>query len=113
MDLRIPDDISHARPTPARVDRWVAGLAGVRADVLPSRRRRRGLHTGSCTRSLVALDYFAYNFIKIHRTLRATPAMAAGVTDQLWHVADLVAPWGACERGEERRDGTRKRMINP
>jgi hypothetical protein len=27
----------------------------------------------------VALDYFAYNFIKIHRTLRETPAMAAGL----------------------------------
>ncbi len=39
----------------------------------------------------VALNYFAYNFIKIHRTLRMTPAMAAGVTDRLWDVADLVA----------------------
>ena len=29
----------------------------------------------------VALNYFAYNFIKIHRTLRASPAMAAGVTN--------------------------------
>ena len=28
----------------------------------------------------MALNYFAYNFIKIHRTLRVTPAMAAGVT---------------------------------
>jgi hypothetical protein len=34
----------------------------------------------------VALGYFAYNFIKIHRTLRCTPAMAAGVTDRLWEV---------------------------
>jgi hypothetical protein len=39
----------------------------------------------------VALNYFAYNFIKIHRTLRVTPAMAAGVTDRLWDVPDLVA----------------------
>lgn len=39
----------------------------------------------------VALGYFAYNFIKIHRTLRVTPAMAAGVTDRLWEVADLVS----------------------
>ena len=28
----------------------------------------------------VALGYFAYNFTKIHRTMRMTPAMAAGVT---------------------------------
>ena len=39
----------------------------------------------------VALNYFAYNFIKIHRTLRVTPAMAAGVTTRLCEVADLVA----------------------
>ena len=39
----------------------------------------------------VALNYFAYNFIKIHRTLRVSPAMAAGVTTRLWEVLDLVA----------------------
>jgi hypothetical protein len=38
-----------------------------------------------------ALNYFAYNFIKIHRTLRMSPAMAARVTDRLWDVSDLVA----------------------
>jgi hypothetical protein len=38
----------------------------------------------------VALNYFAYNFIKIHSSLRMTPAMAAGVTSKLWDVADLV-----------------------
>jgi len=38
----------------------------------------------------VALNYFAYNFIKIHRTLRVTPAMAAGVTDRLWEVSEPV-----------------------
>ncbi|MBI3047883.1 MAG: IS1 family transposase [Acidobacteria bacterium] len=38
----------------------------------------------------VALTYFAYNFIKIHRTLRVAPAMAAGVTDRLWEVSDIV-----------------------
>ena len=41
----------------------------------------------------VALYYFAYNFIKIHRTLRVSPAMAAGVTDRLWEVSDLIALW--------------------
>jgi hypothetical protein len=35
------------------------------------------------------LNYFAYNFIKIHRTLRMSPAMAAGVIDRLWSVEDL------------------------
>lgn len=45
----------------------------------------------------VALNYFAYNFIKIHRTLRVSPAMAAGVADRLWSVSDLVTTWEAEE----------------
>jgi hypothetical protein len=45
----------------------------------------------------VALGYFAYNFIKINRTLRMTPAMAAGVTARLWEVSDLVALWESRE----------------
>ena len=39
----------------------------------------------------VAINYFAYNFIKIHRTVRVSPAMAAGVTNRLFDVSDLVA----------------------
>jgi hypothetical protein len=50
----------------------------------------------------VALYYFSYNFIKIHRSLRVTPAMAAGVTDCLWSVSDLVDLWEAEERRLER-----------
>ena len=38
----------------------------------------------------VALPYFVYNFVRQHRTLRVSPAMASGVTDRLWEVADLV-----------------------
>jgi IS1 family transposase len=38
----------------------------------------------------VALHYAYYNFVKIHQTLRVTPAMAAGVTDRLWSIEDLV-----------------------
>ncbi len=47
-----------------------------------------------------ALNYFAYNFIQIHRTLRTSPAMAAGVTDRLWDVNDLVALWESYETRE-------------
>jgi hypothetical protein len=50
----------------------------------------------------VALGYFAYNFLKINRTLRMTPAMAAGVTGKLWEVADLMTAWEASERRQER-----------
>jgi len=38
----------------------------------------------------VALNYFAYNFIKIHTSPRLSPAMAAGVTTRLFDVSDLV-----------------------
>lgn len=50
----------------------------------------------------VALYYFSCNFIKIHGTLRTSPAMAAGVTNRLWEVSDLVALWEAEERRGER-----------
>jgi hypothetical protein len=38
----------------------------------------------------VALHYMNYNFCRIHKTLRITPAMAAGVTDRLWEIGDIV-----------------------
>lgn len=38
----------------------------------------------------VALHYCAYNFCRVHRTLRMTPAMAAGVADTIWEIEDLA-----------------------
>ena len=38
----------------------------------------------------LAIHYMHYNFVRIHQTLRVTPAMAAGVTDRLWDVEDIV-----------------------
>jgi hypothetical protein len=49
----------------------------------------------------VALNFFAYNFIKIHRALRVSPAMAAKVTDRLWEVKDLVAMWEQYEQARK------------
>jgi hypothetical protein len=39
----------------------------------------------------IALHTMYYNFVRIHQTLKVTPAMAAGVTDKLWEMDDLVA----------------------
>ncbi|MBV9762598.1 MAG: IS1 family transposase [Acidobacteriaceae bacterium] len=39
----------------------------------------------------LAIHYMHYNFVRIHQTLRITPAMAAGVTDRLWSIQDIVA----------------------
>src|SRR5216110_1119008 len=38
----------------------------------------------------VALHYMHYNFVRIHKTLKITPAMAAGVTTKLWEIADIA-----------------------
>jgi IS1 family transposase len=38
----------------------------------------------------VALFTTYYNFVRIHKTLRVTPAMAAGVTEKLWEIGDIV-----------------------
>ena len=38
----------------------------------------------------VALHFMHYNFVRIHKTLRVTPAMAAGVTKRLWEMSDIV-----------------------
>lgn len=39
---------------------------------------------------MVALYTAWYNFVRIHKTLRTTPAMAAVVTDRLWSMEDIV-----------------------
>jgi transcriptional regulator with XRE-family HTH domain len=53
----------------------------------------------------VALFAMYYNFVRVHKTLRVTPAMAANVTKRLWEMSDIVdvleayeakaANWGA------------------
>jgi len=41
-------------------------------------------------KAAVALHFAWYNFVRIHRSLRVTPAMAAGVSDRLWTMSDLI-----------------------
>jgi len=38
----------------------------------------------------VAIYFMHYNFVRLHQTLRCTPAMAAGVSKELWELADMV-----------------------
>ena len=62
----------------------------------------------------VALHCTFYNFVRIHKTLRVSPAMAAGLTERLWSVADIVALVEAAEAAEgpkkrgpyKKREGT-------
>ena len=39
---------------------------------------------------MMAIYFMHYNFVRIHQSLRVTPAMAAGVTPKLWEMSDLV-----------------------
>jgi IS1 family transposase len=38
----------------------------------------------------IALYFMHYNFCRIHKSLRVTPAMAAGITDRLWSFDDIL-----------------------
>jgi len=38
----------------------------------------------------VALYFAWYNFVRVHSSLRVTPAMAAGITDHIWSFGDLL-----------------------
>jgi IS1 family transposase len=38
----------------------------------------------------VALFTTYYNFVRVHKTLRTSPAMAAGITENLWEISDIV-----------------------
>ena len=40
---------------------------------------------------MIALYFVFYNFARIHKTLKMTPALAAGITDRLWSMDDIVA----------------------
>ena len=41
-------------------------------------------------KAAVALHFAHYNFVRVHSSLRVTPAMAAGITDHLWSVKYLL-----------------------
>jgi hypothetical protein len=39
----------------------------------------------------VAIHFMWYNFVKLHKAHKTTPAKAAGVTDRVWSAEDIVA----------------------
>jgi hypothetical protein len=59
----------------------------------------------------VALHYMHYNFCRIHKTLRITPAMAAGVTDHVWSIADIVAIIEGAEPAPGKRGPYKNRIA--
>jgi IS1 family transposase len=57
----------------------------------------------------VAIYFMHYNFAKIHQTLRITPAMAAGVTDHVWSLEEIVGLLEQAEPKGVKRGPYRKR----
>ena len=39
----------------------------------------------------IAIHYMHYNYVRVHQSLRVTPAMEAGVSDHVWSIAELIA----------------------
>jgi hypothetical protein len=58
----------------------------------------------------LALYFTWYNWVRVHKTLRVTPAMAAGLTERLWTMAD-IAELVEASLSKPGRRGSYKRII--
>ena len=63
----------------------------------------------------VALHFAHYIFVRLHRSLRVTPAMAAGVSDRLWSLEDSIIPFylqrWSVSRAHRMRSGWRELAL--
>jgi hypothetical protein len=59
----------------------------------------------------LALYFAFYNFCRIHKALRVSPAMAAGITDRLWSLEDIVARIDADAPASKPRGPYKKRAV--
>jgi hypothetical protein len=57
----------------------------------------------------LAIYFMHYNFVRIHSSLRVSPAMAAGVSDKLWSMDDIVALVEARDPAPKKRGPYKKR----
>jgi hypothetical protein len=58
----------------------------------------------------LSLYFVFYNFCRVHKSLRVSPAMAAGVADRLWSMEDVVALIDARAPVPGKRGPYRKRV---
>ncbi|HEX2554540.1 MAG TPA: IS1 family transposase [Microvirga sp.] len=61
----------------------------------------------------LSLYFTFYNFVRIHKTLKVTPAMAAGVSDRLWSMEDIAALVEAAAPAPAKRGPYKKRVSIP
>jgi hypothetical protein len=60
----------------------------------------------------VALHVMHYNYVRVHSTLRVTPAMEAGLSDRVWSLSDIVTLLEAKER-EKAKKPSKPRGLQP
>jgi hypothetical protein len=62
----------------------------------------------------LALYFLFYNFVRVHKTLRMSPAMAAGISDTLWTMEDIAERIEARQAKPAKRGPYKKRLVgNP
>ncbi|WP_298379399.1 IS1 family transposase [Azospirillum sp.] len=61
----------------------------------------------------LALYFMFYNFVRIHKSLKGTPAMAAKVTDRLWSMEDIAAAIDVRADAPKKRGAHTKREAEP
>lgn len=96
-----PPKVSSIEKTPVfgQPDEDLVSTSGVERQNLTMRMQMRRMTrlTNGYSKSLrhhraaTALHFCAYNYVRIHSTIRCTPAMAAGVTNKVWSMDDLLA----------------------
>ncbi len=59
----------------------------------------------------LALYFVFYNFVRRHQTLRVSLAMAAGVSDRLWSIGDIVALIDAAQPEPKKRGPYKPRQT--
>jgi hypothetical protein len=59
----------------------------------------------------LALYFVYYNFCRIHKSLRVTPAMAAGITDELMDMSHIVKLIDDAEEAPKKRGPYKKKAA--
>jgi IS1 family transposase len=59
----------------------------------------------------VSIHFFHYNFCRVHKTLGTTPAVAAGVTDHVWNLDEMIGLLEEAERVPTKRGPYRKKAA--
>ena len=60
----------------------------------------------------ISLYFMHYNFVRVHQTLRVTPAMEAGVTDHVWTMEEAAEMVGAAAPSPAKRGPYKPRNSN-